>query len=93
MHPVDEYARLKGEIRGLEARAAELRDGFLDPTKSRRSNCFEVLVRSQVRRMFKKDLLPPEILNDPKFWEESRSEVVIVREIAPMAAEFEVIER
>lgn len=92
MHPVDEFARLKAEIRGLEARAAALRGRFLDPSQPRRSNRYEVLVRSQTRRTFKKDLLPPEILNDPCYWEESRSEMVTVREIAADGS-FEVVER
>jgi hypothetical protein len=92
MHPVDEFARLKAEIRELETKAAVLRDGFLNPATPRRSNRFEVVVKIQTRRTFKKDLLPPEILTDPRFWEENRSEMVTVREIAP-EAEFEVVER
>lgn len=99
MDPVDEFARLKNEIRTLEERANLLRAGFLAPGARLRSNQHEVVVRSQKRRVFQKDRLPPAILNDPRYWDETQAEVVTVRSLssAPLRAahrdDFDVIER
>jgi hypothetical protein len=79
MDPVDEFARLKAEIARLQARAEVLRAGFLAPDARLRSNRFEVTVRRQKRRLFCKDRLPPDILSDPRFWEERESEIVTCR--------------
>lgn len=81
MNPVDEYARLKGEIRRLQDRADVLRSGFLQPGARLRSNRFEITIRRQTRRVFCKDRLPPEVLEDPRYWEERESDVVTCREI------------
>jgi len=83
MNPVDEYARLKDEIKGLEARALALRDGFLQPDARLRSNQFEVVIKRQHRRSFNKDLLPPDILNNPRYWTETSNPVVTVRRLVP----------
>lgn len=82
MDPVEEFVRLKQAIRLLEDRAAALRDGFLQPGARLRSNAHEILVRRQTRRVFQKDRLPAQILNDPSFWAESATTLVTVREIA-----------
>ena len=82
MDPVDEFARLKEEIRRLQDRADLLRAGFLAPGARLRSNRFEITIRHQRRRLFNKSLLPPEVLADPRYWEERETEVVTCREIA-----------
>ncbi len=82
MDPVEEFVRLKQAIRLLEDRAAVLRDGFLQPGARLRSNGHEILVRRQTRRVFRKDRLPAQILNDPACWAESAATTVTVREIA-----------
>lgn len=79
MDPVDEFARIRSEIKALEERAKALRAQFLEPGSRLRSNSHEVVIRHQTRRVFQRDLLPPEILNDPKYWVESSSAVVTVR--------------
>ena len=79
MDPVDTYAKLKLDIRALEDQAATLRASFLRPGARLRSNQFEVMIRNQSRRVFQKDLLPAEVLNDPRYWLETSSEVVTVR--------------
>jgi hypothetical protein len=81
MNPVDEYARLKEEIRRLQDRADVLRSGFLQPGARLRSNRFEVTIRRQKRRVFCKDRLPQAVLEDPRYWEERESDVVTCREI------------
>jgi hypothetical protein len=83
MDPVDEYARLKAEIKRLQDRAEVLREGFLAPGARLRSNRFEIVVKRQRRRLFQKDRLPEAVLSDPRYWEEKDSEVVLCREIAP----------
>ncbi len=79
MDPVDHYARLKQSIRALEDEAAALRDTFLRPGARLRSNQFEVEVRHQSRRVFQRHQLPPQILNDPKYWAKTTTTVVSVR--------------
>jgi hypothetical protein len=81
MDPVDEYAWLKEEIRRLQDRADALRAGFLHPGARLRSNRFEITVRRQRRRVFNKDRLPASVLEDPRYWEERESAVVLCREI------------
>ncbi|WP_374397668.1 hypothetical protein [Tabrizicola sp.] len=86
MDPVDEFARLKAEIRRLQDRAEVLREGFLKPGARLRSNRFEVTVKRQKRRLFLKERLPEAVLADPRYWEERESEVVTCREIATFRA-------
>lgn len=87
MDPVDEFAWLKSEVRRLQDRLEVLREGFLKPGARLRSNQYEVQVRRQRRRVFLKDHLPPEILSDPRFWEERESEVVTYRALGRWACE------
>lgn len=82
MDPVDEYARLKSEIRRLQDRAEVLREGFLRPAARLRSNRFEIVIKRQKRRLFQKDRLPESVLADPRYWDVRESEVVTCEEIA-----------
>ena len=86
MDPVDEFARLKAEIRRLQDRAEVRREGFLKPGARLRSNRFEVTVKRQKRRLFLKERLPEAVLADPRYWEERESEIVTCREIATVRA-------
>ena len=79
MDPVEEYAQLKQQITRLQARADQLRDGFLQPGARLRSNQTEIIVRMQLRRLFVKDRLPDEILRNPAYWQERRSALVTAR--------------
>ena len=83
MDPVDEYARLKTEIKRMQDRLEVLREAFLRPDARLRSNQYEVQVRRQKRRVFLKDRLPPEVLADPRYWEERENEVVTFRAFGP----------
>ena len=85
MEPVEEFVRLKDAIRALEDRAQALRASFLKPGARLRSNRHQVDVKHQTRRVFQKDRLPAAILNDPRYWEETASTVVSVREIGTPA--------
>ena len=79
MDPVEEFVRLKEEIRLLQTRADDLRDRFLQPGARLKSNRHEVVVRLQSRRHFLRDRLPPEVLGNPAYWEDRRSAIVTVR--------------
>lgn len=83
MDPVEEYAQLKQQITRLQARADQLRDGFLQPGARLCSNQTEIIVRMQVRRLFMKDRLPPDILRNPAYWEERQSSIVTTRPLGP----------
>lgn len=87
MDPVDEFARLKAEIKRLQDRAEVLREGFLRPGARLRSNRFEITVKRQKRRVFAKDRLPEAVLADPRYWEERESEVVTCRALDRRADE------
>jgi hypothetical protein len=82
MDPVDEFARLKAEIKRLQDRAEALREGFLRPGARLRSNRFEITVKRSRRRLFQKDRLPEAVLSDPRYWEERESEIVSCHEIS-----------
>jgi hypothetical protein len=86
MDPVDEFARLRAEIKRLQDRADALRDGFLRPGVRLRSNRFEITIKRQKRRVFQKDRLPEAVLSDPRYWDERESEVVTCHEISTFRA-------
>ena len=97
MNPVDEFARIRAEIQTLEIREKVLRDGFLRPDARLRINGFEVIVKTQPRRVFQKARLPAMILNDPSYWLESVSKVVTVKALGmtnptKTADDFDLIE-
>lgn len=76
MHPADEYARLKEQIRLLEARAHALHHKFISGDAPLSSGMIEIRVKKQTRRVFIKDRLPDYILREPSLWEDAESDVV-----------------
>jgi hypothetical protein len=86
MDPVDEFARLKAEIKRLQDRAEVLREGFLQPHARLRSNQFEIRIKRSKRRVFQKDRLPEAVLADPRYWEERESEIVTCHDFAKVHA-------
>jgi hypothetical protein len=91
MDPVDEYARLKDEIRRLQDRAEVLRAGFLHPGARLRSNRYEITVKRQKRRVFQKDRLPQAVLDDPRYWEEREGEVVTCRALSTATEDEDIV--
>lgn len=79
MHPADEYAKLKEEIGRLTDRAQRLRDRFLGGQAPLRSNSHEVVVTRHPQKVFVKELLPHDILSDPRYWRDSETAVVRVK--------------
>lgn len=79
MHPADEFAQVRSEIKRLETRAKTLRRRFLKGDVPLESNAHVVNVREQKRRVLMRDALPDHILDDPRFWEERCSPIVTVK--------------
>ena len=97
MHPVDEFAALKSEIKRLETRAGALRDLFLAQGVPQGSNRHEVIVRQQSRRVLVPDRLPDAIRRDPRYWEVRTSQLVTLRfrpaeQQGPVQASFQGLE-
>ncbi|MBN9677022.1 hypothetical protein [Salipiger bermudensis] len=100
MHPVDELHHLRREMSKLKTRADALRHDLLERGAPRRSNAFEVRITTTRRRTFLKDRLPPEILEDPRYWSVNSTQTLQVVALADEpdlfekdADDFEVIER
>jgi len=100
MHPVDELHHLRREIAKMTARADALRHHLLERGAPHRSNAYEVKITTTRRRRFQKDRLPPEILEDARFWSVSSSQTLQVVPIPDVPAldgreadDFDVIER
>lgn len=68
--PADELALLRTDKQRIERREDELRTGFLAGHLSVQGLAVRVELRQQIRKVFRKDKLPPEILADPRMWEE-----------------------
>ncbi|MBE2275794.1 MAG: hypothetical protein IAE87_05800 [Rhodobacteraceae bacterium] len=81
MDPVEEFARLKAEVRRMEERLAVLQAGFRSPFARRRSDLHEVVLRVQSQNVFVKERLPDAILADPAFWERRTTAILTVRPV------------
>ncbi|MEM1386311.1 MAG: hypothetical protein AAF626_01030 [Pseudomonadota bacterium] len=96
MHPADELAHVRKEIARLRARADHLRAGFLSGALPCRSNAREVVVTQKAQRVFRRDRLPREILDDPSMWAMRKSCYVQLREIVTpepdLEEDFDLIE-
>lgn len=79
MHPADEFFHLRQEIRDLTERANRMRVQFLSGDLPAQSSAHSVIIRQQTRRVFQRERLAPEILADPRYWQETRSPVVTVK--------------
>ncbi|RDC75247.1 hypothetical protein DLJ49_00380 [Rhodovulum sp. 12E13] len=69
MHPADELAWLRGEIRRLAQREAALREQFLTGTAPVEGVDSTVKVQSFRRAVFRRERLPDTVLCDPALWE------------------------
>lgn len=90
--PVDEFAELTDTIRALRQRHQDLRLALLKPGTRRRSNRFEVVVRSQTRRTLDLTALPAEILANPRYFKTTQTPIVTVRPLdSPAAKDGDII--
>jgi hypothetical protein len=86
LYPADELARLRTDIRRLEAREQELRKGFLAGKLPLFGYESRVELRQSKRKVFLRERLGPEVLNDPKYWGERVTKTVLVVTPASTAA-------
>lgn len=70
LHPADELALIRADMRRLQERETFLRNGFLQQSWSRRGTEAEVEVKAVHSRVLRRDKLPREIVNDPTYWED-----------------------
>ncbi len=78
MHPADELAWLRAEIRRLCRREAELRERFVAGGAPVQGEEARVTVRSARRAVFRRERLPVAILSDPAYWDTRLTQTVTV---------------
>lgn len=93
LHPADELALIREDMRRLKERETFLRNGFLSDSLPRRGAETLVEVKTLKSRVLRRDKLPETIVDDPRFWEERRLQQVHVKPLATGADDsFDVFE-
>ena len=87
LHPADELALIREDMRRLKARETFLRNGFLRDSLHRRGTDAVVEVKTLRSRVLLRDKLPDTIVDDPQFWEERRLQQVRVRSLSDGAGD------
>jgi hypothetical protein len=103
MHPADELAMIRTDIRRLREREDFLRKGFLTMRLPTHGVDAVATVKIVKNKRFCRDKLPPHLLEDPEMWETQVVRHVVVDEVGqtrghmpvPLSADvdFAVIER
>lgn len=78
--PADEIAEIRGQIKMLRDREADLRQGFLTGQHGQVGAMHEVQIKTIRKRRLLRERLPAGILNDPAFWSEQVTQMVEVHE-------------
>ena len=78
IHPAEELAQIRAEIRQLQAREAELRAGFLTGDSPCEGPMHRVCVEERSTRVFDKTRLPEAILQNPRFYRDQISARVVL---------------
>ena len=92
MDPVEEFAEIRAQIKALKTREEALRSLFISDDIRRKSNSHEVVIRETKRRIFLKDKLPAEILDDPQYWEERSSKIVTIKSLRAKSDNIDLID-
>ncbi|WP_377509445.1 hypothetical protein [Octadecabacter sp. R77987] len=79
LYPADELSQVRAQIRRLKLREDELRAGYLSGQLNPVGLDALVEIKMQRRRRFCHDRLPPDILNNPVYWDRSETPAVVVR--------------
>ncbi len=79
IHPADELAMVRADIKRLKSREAFLREGFLEDTLPRHGDDAVVEVSVFSSRRFLRDRLPRKILDDEAYWGAVRTKHVSVK--------------
>ena len=69
MHPADELALIRSDLRRLKEREAFLRKGFLEMRHSPRGDEAVATVKILKKRQLRQDRLPPHVLENADYWE------------------------
>ena len=86
MDIVEQYVKLNDAIAQLEHQATALRQDLMRAGSKVCGNRYEVVVRHTADRVFNPELLPPEIRDDPQFWNVALREEVDVHPIVASPA-------
>ena len=97
----DALGAIREEIQALKAREAELRQAILAAPRPEAEIGAEytVRIRRSMSRRFNRDALPPDILEDPKYWSVRETITVLTppigsgRDAIQSEEDFDVIER
>jgi hypothetical protein len=79
LYPADELALIRDRIKCLDLREQTLRDGYLSGRLNPVGYENSVEIKVQRRRRLRTDRLPPEIREEPRFWQETETRAVVVR--------------
>lgn len=82
MHPADELAMIRADLRRLKDREAFLRNGFLTMRLPTRGEEAVASVKILKQRRFRRELLPPAVLDNAEFWETQIVRQVHVDDVA-----------
>ncbi len=103
MHPADELAMIRADLRRLKDREAFLRKGFLEMRHDTRGVDAVATVKVLKQRRFRRDRLPPHVLDNADYWDTQIVRQVQVDEARNVSGrtpafivedgEFDVIER
>jgi hypothetical protein len=76
----DDLAEIRAEIQRLRRREAELRQALIAaPAAQRQGRWAEAEVTLRKRLVFNPYLLPAEVRQDPRYWEDRASHIVTLR--------------
>ena len=81
LFPADELAMIRAQRRRLDDRERQLKDGYLSGRLNPVGYEATVEIKSATHHVLRKDLLPPEIRNNPDFWEKRVIRSVVLRKI------------
>lgn len=96
---IDELGAIRGQIRELKSREAELRRAILDlrPNGEVSAEHFSLRITEQTRKRFDPSFLPDHVRDDSRFWSVTQCKTLVTkpRPVACAATEdeLEVIER
>ncbi|SLN35570.1 hypothetical protein [Pseudooctadecabacter jejudonensis] len=84
--PADELALIRAKKRKLSDRERQLRDGFLTGRLNPVGLDASVEVKVTRQRLLRKEMLPPEIRNNPQFWDTREVTSVVLRKVGARGA-------
>ena len=78
--PADALGMIRAEIVHLQRREAQLRVRMIATPQHHEGRLYRVEISEDRRKVFRHDLLPPEVLRNPTYWDERLSVDVSVYE-------------